>query len=202
MTKQDWLTMLKILRWRYGDSFLADERDEAEWFNNLLLYPFSSVDRAVRYYCEARDTAPTLDQFLIALEEIHSGRWNDFFRMKSEAFIGCKKCNDRGYYYVVYPSGEEVQEDCDCRNHNLNLHMFADDGMTDNEWFRRFGVGHRFINNEYINVVRRPRIQLYNNRDSDSELANARMMGLRKANADTMAERPVTYEVTYGTGER
>ena len=167
-----------------------------------MLYPAETVDRAVRYYCEARDEAPTLDSFLIALDEIHRGRATEFFNMQSQAFTGCRKCNDFGYFLTVYPSGIEARENCHCKEHKDYFQILDSEvPLTDKDCFAKFGVSLRFFDRSLVRVVRRPRIQLYmNGRNSDATLAHAKKMGYAKADADSMADRYVIYDVRYGEG--
>lgn len=199
MTQNDWQTMLKILRWRYREDFLADEREQESWFNNCNLYPPESVDLAVRYYCEACDKEPTENEFLIALDEIHNGRYEDFFRLKSEAFVGCRRCNDHGYFFVQYPTGAEYQEECDCRKEEYLFNILNPEiPMVESECYAKFGFGQRFLDRDRARVIRKPRIQLFKDGRGMEGLEIARKRNATHADADSMASRPVIYEVRYG----
>ena len=163
-----------------------------------MLYPPETVDLAVRYYCEAIDREPTLDAFLISLDAINSGMTEDFFRMKSEAFVGCRRCNDHGYYLVNYPTGAEYQEECECREKDHKFNILNDEvPMTESECYAKFGFGQRFLDRDRVKVVRRPRIQLFKNGRGMEGLEMARKMKAPHANADSMASREVIYDVTF-----
>lgn len=197
MTQEDWEQVMFVLRWRYGDDFLTDPGENGDWFNECLLYPFDSVNRAVRYYCEACDERPTLNNFLIALEEIHRGRVDDFFNMKSSVFKICHKCNDYGFYYLEYPTKLQTVRACDCSCAEEHEALSGEEKMTDEDCLARFGVGLRFLDKSKVRYIRKPRIQLDKNRTAGLEYA--KRINAPHANAKTMSERPVIYEVRYGT---
>lgn len=153
----------------------------------------------MRYYCEACDKEPTLDEFLIALDEIHRGRTANFFRMKSEAFVGCRRCNDHGYYFVEYPTGVEYEEECKCREEDPHFNILDPEvPMTESECYAKFGFGQRFLDRGMVSVIRKPRIQLFKDGRGMEGLELAKKRHAPHADADSMASRPVIYEVRYG----
>ena len=188
--------MLFVLRWRYGDDFLSDPGENGDWFNEALIYPFDTVNRAVRYYCEACDEPPTLNTFCIVLDEIYSNRVDDFFRLKSDAGVRCKICNDFGYTIFNYPTKVQLAHACKCEAGDQYEAYRGDTPMSDADCLSRYGVSLAELDAKKIRTARRPRIQLDMHRTAGLE--HAKRIGAPHANARSMANRVVIYDVFYG----
>lgn len=117
MSRDEMIEICDMLSGAYRFMDFSNEQTFGVWYELLKKYEVGEVRQAVLNYEAFSAKEPTPADLLDAVKNVRlNNRRNapDYTDWRSIESVRCRKCNDKGYVLIKYPSDYEEMRVCDC----------------------------------------------------------------------------------------